>query len=117
MVDFGVKVQLVPFQIADQGIFFTNELIESFDFLCQHDNFVFEVLDFHLNISVLIKSLFKIGNFGFVGLDLIVIVSQGIIKSLDFLTQLLILPVYIDISRFLFFEGSQLLLKFGVVEF
>lgn len=87
MVDLGVQVELFPFQISDKAILLINKLIESFDFLCEHDNLMFEILDLDFNSSVLIECLFQLGNFSLVGLYFVVVVSQQVIESFDLFVE------------------------------
>ena len=75
-----------------------------------------KVFNFDFDVFILIESLLKVSDFSFVGLDLIVTVSQCIIKSLNLLSQLLILPVNIDIPWLLFFESVKFLLQLRYVE-
>ncbi len=58
VTDLGVQVELFPFQVAYKAILLINKLVESFNFLCEHNNFVFKILDLDFDSSILIKSLF-----------------------------------------------------------
>lgn len=60
MVDFRMEVKLIFFKISNKSILFINKLVESFYFLCKHDDFMFKIFDLDLNASVLIESLLKI---------------------------------------------------------
>jgi hypothetical protein len=72
MVDLGMEVELVPLQSVNQRVLFINQLVQSLDFLGQHDNFVLKVLDLHLDVLVIIKSLLQVDDLSLIGLDLIV---------------------------------------------
>jgi hypothetical protein len=116
MVHLGVQVQLVPLQVANQGVFLSDELVESLNLLGEHDNFVLEVLDLDFDVLVLVEGLFDVDNLGLVGLDLVVAVPEGIVESLDLLAQLLVLSVDVHVPGFLLLESAQLLLKFRDVK-
>ena len=113
MVDFGMKVELLSFEAGDKTIFLIDKLIESFNFLCEYDDFIFEVFDLDLNVPILCKSLLQLQNFGFICLNLIVVVSNHIVESFDFFIKCLVLSLDFDIAGFLLFEAIALLLKFG----
>jgi hypothetical protein len=72
MVDLGMEVELVPLQSVNQCVLFINQLVQSLNFLGQHDNFVLKVFYFHLYVLVIIKSLLQVHDLSFVGLDLVV---------------------------------------------
>ena len=84
MIDFRMKVELIFFEISNESILLIDKLIESFNLLSKHDDFMFEIFNFNFNVSVLIKSLLKIVDFGLVRLNFIVVISQKIIQSFNF---------------------------------
>ena len=84
MVDFRMEIELIFFEISNESILLIDKLIESFNLLSKHDDFMFEIFNFNFNVSVLIKSLLKIVDFGLVRLNFIVVISQKIIQSFNF---------------------------------
>lgn len=84
MVDFRMEVKLFFFEISNESILLIDKLIESFNLLSKHDDFMLEIFNFNFNVSVFIKSLLKIVDFGLVRLNFIVVISQKIVQSFNF---------------------------------
>lgn len=84
MVDFRMEIELIFFEISNESILLIDKLIESFNLLSKHDDFMFKIFNFNFNVSVFIKSLLKIVDFGLVRLNFIVVISQKIVQSFNF---------------------------------
>lgn len=112
MIDFRMKVELIFFEISNESILLIDKLIESFNLLSKHNDFMFEIFNFNFNVSVFIKSLLKIVDFGLVWLNFIVVISQKIVQSFNFFIKWLIISVNFNVSSLLFFEWGKFLLKF-----
>lgn len=75
MIDLWMQVKLLSFKIADKGILFVDQLVQSFNLLSQHDNFVLEIFYLNFNVSVLVKCLLQVDKFCLVCLNFIIVVS------------------------------------------
>lgn len=55
-----MQLYLIFFKIGYKAIFLSNKLIQPFDLLSQHNNFMLKVFYLHLDVTILCQWLFKL---------------------------------------------------------